>query len=99
MDVCREWWEAFATMSNVAWEDDFLSGLEQRALLQKQLTMGARHLDLGWGKPMWTHMWIDHMYAYVAQWGTIARFSCFAFEGTHVRLKWLLRNSGGGGAC
>ena len=39
------------------------------------MIMGARHLDLGWGKTLWTHMWIDHMYAYVAQWGTIARFS------------------------
>ena len=40
-------------------------------------------------------MWVDHMYAYVARWGTIARFSCFALEGSHVRLKRLLRNSGG----
>ena len=40
-------------------------------------------------------MCIDHMYAYVARWGTIAKFSCFALEGSHVRLKRLLRNSGG----
>ena len=40
-------------------------------------------------------MWIDHMYAYVARWGTIANFSCFALEGSHVRLKRMLRNSGG----
>ena len=95
VDVCTEWWEAFAAMAEVAWKDDFLSGAEQRALLQRQRTMGARHLDLGWGKTLWTHMWVDHMYAYVARWGTIARFSCFALEGSHVRLKRLLRNSGG----
>ena len=40
-------------------------------------------------------MWIDHMYAYVAQWGTIAKFSFYALEGSHMRLKRLLRNSGG----
>ena len=82
-------------MAEVAWKDDFQSGAEQRALLQRQLTMGARHLDLGWGKTLWTHMWVDHMYAYVAGWGTIATFSCFALEGNHVRLKRLLKNSGG----
>ena len=95
VDVCREWWEAFAAMAHVAWKDEFLSGPEQRALLQRQRTIGARHLDLGWGKTFRTHMWIDHMYAYVARWGTIARFSCFALEGSHVRLKRLLGNRGG----
>ena len=95
VDACTEWWEAFAAMAQVAWKDDFLSGAEQRALLQRQLTMGARHLDLGWGKTLWMHMSIDHMYAYVARWKTIAKFSCFALEGSHVRLKRLLRNSGG----
>ena len=59
-------------MAEVAWKDDFLSGAEQRALLQRQLTMGARHLDLGLEKTLWTHMCVDHMYAYVARWGTIA---------------------------
>ena len=95
LDVCTEWWEAFAAMAELAWKDDFLSGAEQRALLQRQRTMGAWHLDLGWGKTLWTHMWVDHMYAYVARWGTIARLGCFALEGSHVRLKRLLRNSGG----
>ena len=66
-DVCTEWWEAFAAMAEVPYKDDFLSGAEQFALLQRQLTMGARHLDLGGGKTLWTHMWIDHMYAYVAR--------------------------------
>ena len=81
------------------WKDDFLRGAEQRALLQRQVTMGARHLNLGGGKTFWTHMWIDHRYTYVAPWGTIAKFSCFALQGSHVRLKRLLRNSWGGSAC
>ena len=85
-------------MAEVAWKDDPLSGAEQRALLQRQVTVGARWLHLGWGKTFWTHMWINHMYAYVARWGTIAKFSCFALRGSHVRLKRLLRN-GGGSAC
>ena len=65
--MCTEWWGAFAAMAEVARKDVFLSGAEQRALLQRQLTMGARHLDLGWGNTLWTHMWVDHMYAYVAR--------------------------------
>ena len=85
-------------MAEVAWKDDFLSGAGQRALLQRQLIMGARHLDLGWGNTLWTHIWLHHMYAYVARWGTIARFSCFALEGSHVRLNGCL-GIVGGSAC
>ena len=81
-------------MSHVAWKHEFLGGPEEPALLQKQLTMGARNLDLCWGKTLRTHMWIDHMYVYVAQWGTIGRFSCFALEGSREQLKRLLRNCG-----
>ena len=40
-------------------------------------------------------MWIDHIFAYLCSWGTLARFSCFALEGRRVRLKRLLRNSRG----
>ena len=47
-----------------------------------------------YGMPHAAYMWVHHMYAYVARWGTIARFSCFALEGSHVRLRRLLRNSG-----
>ena len=50
-------------MAEVACKEDFLRGAEQRALLQRELTMGARHLDRGWGKTLWTHMWIDRTYA------------------------------------
>ena len=53
VDVCTEWWEA---MAEVAWKDNFPSGAEQHAFPQRQVTMGARHLDLGWGKTLWTHM-------------------------------------------
>ena len=35
--VCTEWSEAFAAMAEVAWKEDFLSGAEQRALLQRHL--------------------------------------------------------------
>ena len=24
--------------------------------------MGAAHNELQWGKRLWTHLWIDHMY-------------------------------------
>ena len=40
VDVCTEWWEAFGAMAEVAWRDDFVSGVEQRALLQRQVTTG-----------------------------------------------------------
>ena len=36
------------------------------------------------------------MDAYVAKWGTLGMFSCFSLEGSHVRLKRMLRNNTGG---
>ena len=33
--------------------------------------MGVKHITLGWSKTLWTHMWIEHMYAYVAKWGDV----------------------------
>ena len=95
VDICRDWWEAFTAMANVAWKRNFVSGHEQWVLLQQRLTMWARHLALGWSKSLWTHMWINHMFAYLCRWGTLARFNCFALEGSRVRTKRLLRNIGG----
>ena len=40
-------------------------------------------------------MWMDHMFAYLHRWGTLAKFNCFALERSHVRLKRLLRNREG----
>ena len=40
-------------------------------------------------------MWIGHVYAYVAKWGTLASFSCFSPQGSNLQLKRMLRNSGG----
>ena len=82
-------------MANVAWTRAPFSGHEQRAQLQQHLTMGVRHLALGWSKTLWTHLWIDHMFAYLCKWGTLARFNCFALEGSHVRLKRAVMDSWG----
>ena len=90
--VCHDWWEAFAPMCKAAWQEGVLSGHEQLRASRNHQTMGAKHIALGWSKTLRTHMWIDHMYAYVAKWGTLVRFSCFGLEG----LKRMLRNSGGG---
>ena len=92
VDVCRDQLQAFTSMANVAWNRDFVSGHEQRAPLQQHFTVGARRLALWWTKTLWTHMWMDHMFAYLCRWGNLARFNCFALEGSHVRLKRLPRN-------
>ena len=57
--------------------------------------MGKAHLLLEWPKLLWSHLWIDHMYFFVRQWRTLSKFSCFAMEGSHRRLKRMWRNSGG----
>ena len=57
--------------------------------------MGAAHNELQWGKLLWTHLWIDHMYYFAKKWRMLSKFSCFTMEGSHRRLKRMLRNSGG----
>ena len=43
------------------------------------------------------HVWIDHMFVYVAQWRTIASFSWFALEGSHGWMDCVLTGSVGVG--
>ena len=50
---------------------------------------------LQWPKLLWSHLWIDHMYFFARKWIILRKFSCFAMEGNHRRLKRMLRNSGG----
>ena len=56
-------------------------GREQLRVFRNQRTMRATRIGLGWSKTLWEHMWIDQMYAYVAKWGTLGRFSSFTLEG------------------
>ena len=64
-------------------------------LCECRIAMGKAHLLLDWPKLSWSHLWIDHMYFFARQWRTLSKFSCFAMEGSHRRLKRMLRNSGG----
>ena len=81
-------------MCKEEWKKDFLSWHEQLPFFRDQRTMGVRHSTLRWSKDLWTHRWIDPMYAYVAKWGTLGRLSCPSLHESHVRLKRMLRNSG-----
>ena len=38
-------------------------------------------------KPPWSHLWINHMYFFARKWRILSKFSCFALEGSHRRLK------------
>ena len=82
-------------MCRATWQVGFLRGQEQLLVFQHQRTMGAKHIAVPWSRTLWTHMWIDHMNAYVAKWGTLRRFSFFSLEGTLVLLKRMARNMEG----
>ena len=94
-DVCRKWWDNFAKMCVYAWQTGWLSGGDVGRLRECSIRMGKAHLVLGWPKLPWSHLWIDHMYFFVRKWRILSKFSCFAMEGNHRRLKRMLRNSGG----
>ena len=57
--------------------------------------MGTAHNELQWGKVLWTHLRIDRMYFFAKKWRIVSQFSCFAMDGSHRRLKRMLRYSGG----
>ena len=62
-------------------------------LRNHSITMGTAHNELQWGKLLWTHLWIDHMYYFAKKWRILSKFSCFAMEGSHRRVKRMSRNS------
>ena len=93
--LCKTWWENFASMCVYAWCSAWFSGADLGRLRNHSIAMGAAHNELQWGKLLWTHLWIDHMYYFAKKWRILSKFSCFAMEGSHRRLKRMLRNSGG----
>ena len=94
-DVCCRWWGAFLEACGIVWQTKMLSGKVLRLLFNSCQVMGVCHRLLGFKVTLWAHLWVDHMHAYACLWRTLARFGCFAVEGSHRRLKRMLRNSGG----
>ena len=93
--VCKSWWENVASMCVFAWRRALFSGADVGRLRSHSIGMGTAHNQLQWGKFLWTHLWIDHMYCFANKWRILSKFSRFAMEGSHRRLKRMLRNSGG----
>ena len=89
--VCREWWDNFAHMCVYGWQTDWMSVGKVGRLHKCSIRMGKAHL----AKLTWSPWWIDHMYFFARKWRSLSKFSCFAMEGSHCRLKRMLRNSGG----
>ena len=93
--VCKTWWENLASMCVFAWRSAWFSGADLGRLRNHSIPMGAAHNELQWGKLLWTHLWIDHMYFFAKKWRILSKFSCFTMEGSQRRVKRMLRNSGG----
>ena len=92
--VCKTWWENFAIMCVFAWRSAWFSGANLGRSRSHSIFMGAADKELQWGKFLWAHLWMHHMYFFTKKWGILSNFSCFATEGRHWRLKRMLRNSG-----
>jgi hypothetical protein len=91
------WFKCFSDTAGFAWQSAFLSPMELGRMGAALKSMGDVHVKLGWGKVMWSHFWIDHMFAYASTWRILSIFSCFKLEGSHRRLKGLLKLSSGTG--
>ena len=60
--VCKTWWENFVSMCMFAWRSAWFSGADLGRLRRHSIAMGTAHNELQWGKLMWKHLWINHMY-------------------------------------
>ena len=78
-----------------AWRTSWLSGADLGRLRECSIAVGKAHLLLEWPKLLLSHLLIDHMYFFARQWRTLSKFSFFAIEGSHRRLKSMLCNNGG----
>ena len=78
-----------------AWQTDWLSGGKVGRLRKCSICMGKVHLVLHCPKLLWSSLWIDHMYFFAYKWRILSKFSCFAMEGSHRRLRRMLRDSEG----
>ena len=93
--VCKTWWESFASMCVFAWRSAWFSRADLGRLRNHSIAMGTAQNELQWGHLLWMLLWIDHMYYLAKKWRILSKFSCFALEGSHRRLKRMLRNVGG----
>ena len=73
--VCKESWENFASMRVFVWRPAWFSGADLGWLRRHSIAMGTTHNELPWGKLLWTHLWIDHMYFLAKKWRILSTFS------------------------
>ena len=85
--VAGKSWESMCN----AWRENFVS----MCVFSPGDIAGVAHNELQWDTLLWTHLWIHHMHFFAKKWRILSKFSCFALEGGHRRMKRILRNSGG----
>ena len=60
--VCKMWWENFANMCVFAWQSASPGVADLGRLRGHSLAMDTAHIELQWGKLLWTHLWITHVH-------------------------------------
>ena len=83
-DVCHKWWTSFGAMCMClfAWQTRWFAGGDLKRLREYSIAMDEAHLQLHWGKLLWSHLWIDHIYFFARQWRILSKFACVAMEGS-----------------
>ena len=59
-----------------AWQTAWCSGGDLRRLCDLSLAVGTAHNHFEWGKLLWAHLWINHMYHFAKRWRILSKFSC-----------------------
>ena len=60
--VCSKWWTNFSAMCLSQWQTRWFTEGDLKRLMEYHVAMGRAHLQSLWGKLLWSHLWIDHMY-------------------------------------
>ena len=66
VDECCKWWTRFSAMCVFAWQARWFTGGDLKRLREFSIAMGEAHSQLQAGKPLWSYLWIDHMYFLLA---------------------------------
>ena len=71
------------------------SGADLGPLRWHSIVMNAVHNELQWGKLLWTHLWIGHMYFFCKEVENLVKVLLVCHGGESRRLKRMLPHSGG----
>ena len=77
----RLWGEKFALTCDLVWKEGRLDLRHMNVLKGALSEMRSPHKACGFVVTPWAHLWVDHMWGIVREWGTMSAFNAFGVRG------------------